>query len=96
MIRVSLGLFLGMFMSALASKVESLGDYAILAKVANEKSPPISSINRALMMEGKLSFIYLNHFINLSSLMIFLLTKIGIFDLGLPNPKSRAYEILWG
>uniref|UniRef100_A0A914DHT1 Uncharacterized protein n=1 Tax=Acrobeloides nanus TaxID=290746 RepID=A0A914DHT1_9BILA len=52
MIRVSLGLFLGMFMSALASKVESLGDYAILAKVANEKSPPISTINRALTMEG--------------------------------------------
>uniref|UniRef100_A0A914CWP9 Uncharacterized protein n=1 Tax=Acrobeloides nanus TaxID=290746 RepID=A0A914CWP9_9BILA len=41
-----------MIISCMMVVIESLGNYAILAKVSQEKSPPLSSLNRAIMGEG--------------------------------------------
>uniref|UniRef100_A0AC34R3A0 C-CAP/cofactor C-like domain-containing protein n=1 Tax=Panagrolaimus sp. JU765 TaxID=591449 RepID=A0AC34R3A0_9BILA len=50
--RLSVGLFLGMLASCVACAVESLGAYGILAKVSDEKAPPSSTLNRAIVIEG--------------------------------------------
>uniref|UniRef100_A0A7E4ULX2 Solute carrier family 23 member 2 n=1 Tax=Panagrellus redivivus TaxID=6233 RepID=A0A7E4ULX2_PANRE len=49
---INLGLLLGMLASCVACTIESLGAYGILAKVSNEKPPPSSSLNRAIVIEG--------------------------------------------
>ncbi|KAI6215689.1 Solute carrier family 23 member 2 [Aphelenchoides besseyi] len=48
----SLGLFLGMCASCVACSVESLGAYGTLARVSQEKPPPSSTLNRAIVVEG--------------------------------------------
>jgi xanthine/uracil permease len=50
--KFSLGLFLGMCASCIACSVESLGAYGTLARVSDEKSPPLSTLNRAIFVEG--------------------------------------------
>ncbi|PAV78906.1 hypothetical protein WR25_01899 [Diploscapter pachys] len=50
--RFSIGLFFGFVASTFACIVESVGDYGILAKVAMQRHPPQSSVNRAMMAEG--------------------------------------------
>ncbi|CAD5225577.1 unnamed protein product [Bursaphelenchus xylophilus] len=50
--RFSLGLFLGMLASCVACSVESLGAYGVLARVSQEKPPPSSTLNRAIVVEG--------------------------------------------
>ncbi|CAD5218850.1 unnamed protein product [Bursaphelenchus okinawaensis] len=50
--KFSVGLFLGMLASCVACSVESLGAYGVLARVSQEKPPPSSTLNRAIVVEG--------------------------------------------
>lgn len=50
--QLSIGLFLGMLASAVTCAVESVGNYGILAKISEEKPPPTSALNRAIVIEG--------------------------------------------
>ena len=50
--QISVGLFLGMLASCVATAVESTGGYGILAKICNENPPSPSTLSRAIMIEG--------------------------------------------
>lgn len=50
--KVNVGLFLGFVASALACTMESIGDYAMCARISEERHPPIANTNRAIFCEG--------------------------------------------
>ncbi|KHJ94960.1 putative permease [Oesophagostomum dentatum] len=50
--QVSFGLMLGFLASCVASTMESVGDYHACARVSHQRSPPSSSVNRAIIFEG--------------------------------------------
>uniref|UniRef100_A0A7E4VVC8 Xanthine/uracil permease family protein n=1 Tax=Panagrellus redivivus TaxID=6233 RepID=A0A7E4VVC8_PANRE len=52
-----LGLFFGFLVSAMASVIESVGDYHAIARISQERSPPSHAINRGIFAEGFGSFI---------------------------------------
>ena len=55
--RVDIGLVAGFMASALSSVIENLGSYAMAARVSEQKRPPRSAVNRAIIVEGEnLSF----------------------------------------
>uniref|UniRef100_A0A914CER0 Uncharacterized protein n=1 Tax=Acrobeloides nanus TaxID=290746 RepID=A0A914CER0_9BILA len=47
-----LGLFTSMLVTFLASAVEAIGGYHVLAKISEEKPPPTFVINRSTFFEG--------------------------------------------
>ncbi|CAJ0602738.1 unnamed protein product [Cylicocyclus nassatus] len=50
--QVSVGLTLGFVASCIACMMESIGDYKTCAKISHQRSPPSSSVNRAIIVEG--------------------------------------------
>lgn len=50
--RINIGLLLGYVASAMACTMESIGDYAMCARISEERHPPMSNTNRAIICEG--------------------------------------------
>ncbi|KAK6053053.1 putative permease [Cooperia oncophora] len=48
----SMGLCLGYVASCMASVIENIGAYDLLARVSQQRSPPKNAVNRAIMVEG--------------------------------------------
>uniref|UniRef100_A0AC35GFD0 Solute carrier family 23 member 1 n=1 Tax=Panagrolaimus sp. PS1159 TaxID=55785 RepID=A0AC35GFD0_9BILA len=51
------GLFFGFLVSAMASVIESVGDYHAIARISQERAPPSHAINRGIFSEGFGSFL---------------------------------------
>ncbi|GMS98879.1 hypothetical protein PENTCL1PPCAC_21054, partial [Pristionchus entomophagus] len=50
--RIDIGLMCGFIASAVSSVIENLGSYAMAARVSEQRSPPRSTVNRAIIVEG--------------------------------------------
>lgn len=46
------GTILGFIASIIAAIVESVGNYSNIARVSDETLPPLSAVNRAILVEG--------------------------------------------
>ncbi|KAF8372313.1 hypothetical protein PRIPAC_78742 [Pristionchus pacificus] len=50
--RIDIGLMCGFMASAVSSVIENLGSYAMAARVSEQRRPPRSTVNRAIIVEG--------------------------------------------
>ncbi|GMT26122.1 hypothetical protein PFISCL1PPCAC_17419, partial [Pristionchus fissidentatus] len=50
--RIDIGLMCGFMASAVSSVIENLGSYAMAARVSEQRRPPKSTVNRAIIVEG--------------------------------------------
>ncbi|GMR48917.1 hypothetical protein PMAYCL1PPCAC_19112, partial [Pristionchus mayeri] len=50
--RIDIGLMFGFMASAVSSVIENLGSYAMAARVSEQRRPPRSTVNRAIIVEG--------------------------------------------